>query len=78
MSNFVEKYKVTLSVLIGSVLIIAGTYAPILSSLLITDEKHTFTVTNWFLIGLGILFLWGRIKSIATALQNKVSKKIEE
>ena len=74
MTNFILKYKTILSVIIGSVLIIGGAYAPLLSSFLITEEKHHFDYTNGILICLGIIFLWGRIKVFANILTNKITK----
>lgn len=78
MNDKIKKYKIALSVIAGTIFLIAGTYAPIMSSFLLTESVHDFTATNGFLIGLAIIFLWGRIVALAKTLQNGVANKLNK
>lgn len=76
MKKFIEKYKISLTIIIGSLSLFAGLYAPVMSSFLLTKEKHDFTTVNYVLIAIAIVFLFGSVKAIAQAIQKKVSGKI--
>jgi hypothetical protein len=78
MNDFIEKYKIALSVIAGTLFLAAGTYAPLMSSLLLTEKQHEFTTANYVLIGLGIIFLWGRIVAFARAVQNITTNRIKD
>ena len=77
MTNFINKYKKTLSVVAGTVCLIAGIYAPLLSSFLLSEKNYEFTVTNLWFIALSIIFLWGQIVSIAKTLTTIFSNKLK-
>jgi len=73
--NFLEFFKITISVLLGLTCLLSGLYAPVLSALLLTEREVRFENLNYILIALGIVFLWGRIKALARAIQSKLTTK---
>lgn len=77
MTNFINKYKKTLSIVTGTVCLIAGIYAPLLSSFLLSEKNYEFTVTNLWFIALSIIFLWGQIVLIAKTLTTIFSNKFK-
>ena len=74
----INKYKNYLLQILGTICLIAGLYAPLLSSFLLSKETHDFTNTNFVFIGLGIVFLWGTIVNVAKSLTNMISNKIKK
>ena len=75
--TMIRKYKVTISVIFGTLFLIFGFYAPTLSALLLTEKENQFTSINYILIGFGIMFLWGRITNIANVFVDFFKKKIK-
>ena len=78
MANLINKYKIGLSVFLGTIFIVIGSYAPTLSLLLLTEKEINMGTMNWAFIGLGIVFLWGRIVNIAKTLTSIIVKKVEK
>ena len=76
--GYIEKYKVGLSVILGTACLLIGLYAPALSLLLLTEEKIELSLLNYFFVGLGIVFLWGRIVSVAKAINTVITNKSKE
>jgi len=73
--SFIQKYKNTLAIILGTLCLIVGLYAPAKSSLLLTEGEHTWKTSNFIFIGLGIIFLWGEIVTLAKTFQNVLKNK---
>ena len=68
--GFIEKYKSGLALFLGTVCLVIALYAPGRSALMLTDEQIPWHTSNWIFLGLGVVFLWGEIKSLATTFLN--------
>ena len=68
-----KNYKIVFSVVIATICLIAGFYGPVISKMLLTEKTIAFDTTNYVLIGLGLIFLWGRIRALANAAQTGLS-----
>lgn len=71
------KYKKTASVILGTLFLIFGFYAPTLSALLLTEKDIQFTSVNYIFIGFGIVFLWGRISNLANVFIDYFKNKMK-
>lgn len=78
MEEFIRKYKVGLSIILGTACLFIGLYSPALSLLLLTDKTIELTIMNYFFVALGIVFLWGKIVAVAKAINNIIAKKSKE
>ena len=78
MEKFVIKYKVLLSVFFGTFFLVAANYAPALSLFLLTDKEISYTMNNFIFLALGIIFLWGRIVSLANVITQSIKNKFNK
>lgn len=75
MANFIEKYKVGISAIFGTLFLISGSWGMILNAFYLTEKKADYTLSA-ILIALGLIFLWGRLKALANIVQKVVQNKI--
>jgi len=73
--SYVEKYKKGLAIVLGTICLFVALYAPGRSALMLTEEEIPWHLSNWIFLGLGIVFLWGEIVSLAKTFQGFFSKK---
>mgnify|MGYP000108787904 FL=1 len=73
-----KNYKIVLSVVVATICLIAGLYGPVISKMLLTDKTIAFDATNYILIGIGLIFLWGRIRALAIAAQTGISNLLKK
>lgn len=68
--SFVEKYKRGLALFLGTVCLAIAMYAPAKSALLLTADEYEWKTSNWIFLGLGLVFMWGEIKTFAKTVQD--------
>ncbi|WNH10053.1 hypothetical protein [Thalassobellus suaedae] len=64
-----EKWKITLSVIVGSIFMIIPLYQVIMYGLLLS-EKINYTFIS-FCFGIALIAFWGRLKVLAKNIQGK-------
>lgn len=74
---FIDKYKSALALVLGTLCLIIALYAPAKSALLLTDKELDWKASNWIFLGLGIIFLWGEIVTLARTFQDLMRKRTE-
>jgi putative Ca2+/H+ antiporter (TMEM165/GDT1 family) len=68
-----EKFKVTLSVIVGSIFMIMPLYQVVMFGLLLS-EKINYTFIS-FCFGISLIAFWGRLKVLANKIQSKYQNK---
>lgn len=68
-----ENWKVTLSVIVGSVFMTIPMYQVVMYGLYLSDKINYTFITFCFTIS--IIAFWGRLKLLAKKLQDKISNK---
>jgi len=72
-----EKFKIYLSVLFGAIFLVAGSYQFVLNALYLTDKEVDYTL-SLTLLGLSLIFFYGRLKVLAKSIQSGVSSIINK
>ena len=64
-----EKWKVTLSVIVGSVFMTMPLYQVVMYGLLLSEKINYTFIT--FCFGISLIAFWGRLKVLAKNIQDK-------
>lgn len=72
---FIEKYKSILAIILGTICLAIALYAPAKSALLLTEADIPWKTSNWIFLGLGLIFLWGEIVTLAKTFQDVLRNK---
>ena len=67
-----ENFKITLSVIVGSIFMIIPLYQVVMYGLLLS-EKINYTFIS-FCFGISLIAFWGRLKVLAKNIQEKYGK----
>jgi hypothetical protein len=68
-----EKYKIILSYIVGSIFMITPLYQVIMYGLYLSEKINYTFIT--FCFGISAIALWGRLKVLAKNLQEKYNNK---
>lgn len=66
-----EKFKVKLSVVVGSIFMIIPLYQVVMYGLILTDKINYYFIT--FCLTVSIIAFWGRLKVLAKTFQDRYS-----
>ena len=69
-----EKWKITLSVIVGSIFMITPLYQIVMFGLYLSD-KINYTFIS-FCFGISLIAFWGRLKILAKKIQENYTGKI--
>lgn len=68
-----EKFKITLSVIVGSIFMIIPLYQVVMYGLYLSEKINYTFIT--FCFGISLIAFWGRLKVLAKNIQEKYNNK---